>query len=659
MGNTHTKFQQFEAIDFDTWKQEAEKVLKGRPFEKLLTKTYENIIVKPLYTKDDLEHTGIKNSVPGTSPFMRGTDPLGYISTPWFISQKLNQDDLKSFNLDARRELENGQTVLHLDLSNSDSQKGMSLTTMDDLRAAFSQIPLTEVPLLINAGISSLPFLALFSQYFKEEKNDLSQLTGTIGMDPLNSLVKEGYLPYDLSSLLDVIAFVTHWSKEHTPALRTIIVSSEAYHNGGANAVSELAYTLAAGTEYVNQCLERGLTIHEIARKMAFSFSVGSDFFMEIAKLRAARVIWATIIEAFGGNEEDQKIWIHAQTSTYTKTYYDPYSNMLRSTVEALAGVISGINSLHVTPFNEPHGEVSSLSRRIARNTQLILKEEAFLTQIADPAGGSWYVESLTSELADEAYSLFQAVELHGGLLASLKQGKIQKNIKETAEKRKRSLNLRKDKIVGTNMYVNLDEEFKQHGDTNDDNEVTRDTELLEDLFKSIYTQVPVSDISIEQLMKSIKLVKDPLSIEPIEQHRLTEQFEELRKNAEHYSRKMGTQPKVNLILLGELPSYKARADFAKGFFEAGGFGLVTLTEDEFIEGKELETSACVVCGNDQSYQDRLNVVTSHIEKICPTGVFYLVSKPSDLYSKYQFIHQGTNCYETLRSLQQKMGVIN
>ncbi|TGU94552.1 methylmalonyl-CoA mutase, partial [Mesorhizobium sp. M00.F.Ca.ET.186.01.1.1] len=217
----------------------------------------------------------------------------------------------------------------------------------------------------------------------------------------------EGQLPYSLDTAFDAMAKMTSWASQHAPKLKTILVQGNPYCESGGHAVAELAFSLATGVEYIQAMLDRGLSIEEVAGRMQFSFAVGSDVFMEIAKLRAVKMLWANIVDAYGGSVETQKIAIHARTAAWTKTVCDPYVNMLRATTEAFSAIVGGVDSLHVSAFDEAIRPANEFSRRIARNTQIILEQEAHLAKVVDPAGGSWYVEWLTDELAKKAWELF------------------------------------------------------------------------------------------------------------------------------------------------------------------------------------------------------------------------------------------------------------
>lgn len=277
-------------------------------------------------------------------------------------------------------------------------------------------------------------------------------------MDPLGQLARDGRLPRDLDGIHDVMAQLTAWAQANAPQLQTITVQGNPYHNGGASATQELAFALATAVEYLRAMQARGLSVDDAAPRFRFALSIGSNFFMEIARLRAARLLWAKIVQAFGGNAESQKMRIHARTSAWNQTVYDPHVNLLRGTTEAFSAVVGGCDSLHISPFDELVRVPDDFSRRVARNTHTVLSEETHITHTVDPAGGSWYVETLTDAVARQTWAIFQEVEKQGGMTKTLLAGWPQSQIADTAAKRAANIAKRKDIFVGTNMYPNMKE---------------------------------------------------------------------------------------------------------------------------------------------------------------------------------------------------------
>jgi methylmalonyl-CoA mutase len=670
------KQQLFPIPSFEEWKQEVEKSLKGKPFEKLYSATYEKITIKPIYTRHDIESLAHVEQYPGFPGYVRGTKPNGYIREPWKVSQEISASSPKEWNEIVKHDLERGQTEIHIALE----RLGFPVTSLDDIEAMFSGISLDKYSLRVDAGAQTLSFLALFAAYLQKQQISFDAVHGTIGMDPVGALAEKGQLSTSLAVLYDVMADVTKWANENMPDVKTVIVRGEPYHNGGANAIQELAFAFATAVEYINECLDRGLAIDDIAPRIQFSFAIGSNFFMEIAKLRAARLVWSNIVQAFGGSESSQKIAMHARTSYFTKTVYDPYVNMLRATAEAFAATIGGADSLHVSPFDEAIGRADEFSRRIARNTQLILLEEAHIANVIDPAGGSYYVETLTAQVAEETWKLFQQIEEKGGMVKALQDGFVQAEVENVAEQRRNNVKKRKEKIVGTNFYANLAEEPVQKANENDEKQLSSLTLNEENVaqlqagFREkrwIETAIFMTArrATAQEIEEALKADGAPVNVEPIKQWRLAEPFEQLRKASEAHSQKHGARPTVHLINIGSIPNYKARADFITGFFEAGGVAVDKSegyhTAEEAVSGAlEANGTHYIICGSDESYTDIVPAIAKALKQANANVKLYVAGKQApDVEQSFVqagvdgFIHVGSNCYETIVSFMKEMGV--
>ncbi|MBU8904988.1 acyl-CoA mutase large subunit family protein [Desertibacillus haloalkaliphilus] len=688
------QFWEFPIPTYEEWRKVTEKSLKGASFEKkLITKTYEGIDLQPMYRDEDLPDQENLSQLPGHRPYTRGTQVT---EKAWEVAQEIAVSTPIAFNEVSRHDLSKGQTVLNIRLdkvtragknANEDQENvgvdGLSVSTLADVKQALSNIDLGSVPVHIDSGEVSVPILTLVAAYLQEQK--VKEVKGCIGMDPIAELVSTGSLSYDLDTAYDLMADVTAWAKQQAPELQTILVKGHPYHDGGGSAVEEVAYALATATEYVAALQERGMDVNDIAPRIRFSFSIGSDYFIEVAKLRAARTLWSTIVKAFVGNKEAQKMIIHGRTSAWTKTVYDPYVNMLRGTSEAFAAAVGGVDSLHVSPFDEPIQKSTAFSRRIARNTQIILQQEAHITKTADPAGGSWYVEVLTDELANKIWSVFQDIEATGGIIQALQSGQPQAKVAEVREKRAKNIEHRKDKFVGTNMYANMTEKPVNIKPEDDQSAIANHIAAVEQAGR-VYNLVEVKQATgtdrIEQAIRAAKegatiadlaeaLGKTTNSIEvtAIPQGRGAEKFEQLRKKTEEMYEKTGKRPQVFLANLGPIPSHKARADFITGFFEVGGFEVIK--NDGFDQANEaaeaaLEANAeiVVICGKDESYQEMVAPITKQVKESKSETSVFLAGKPSEedraLFEAAGldgFIHIGSNCYEVLAKLQQEKGV--
>ena len=394
---------EFTPPTYEEWKEACITLLKGAPFDKkMYTKTYEGITFDPMYFRKDTEDILPKGEFPGMGDYLRGAQPSGYVGKPWGIAQSCDETLPKENNELLRHEQEKGSTVynIRLDRATLDAKdvrkaetpgdEGVSLTTLEDVHTLLEGLKLDKFPLYIYAGASALPMLSLVAGALKSSGQDLKQLKGFVGASPLGALAEEGGLPAPLEKYYDEMAEAAKWAKENAPGLKTVFVRSDVFSRGGCNDVQESAYTLATAVSYLRALLDRGLDIEEAAQQIVFGFSMGANFFLQIAKLRALRPLWAQIVEAFGGSQEARRMHIHGRPALFFKTVYDPYVNMLRNTTEIFSGVVGGIDSFESSPFDEPIRKGDEFSRRIARNVQIILQEEFGLLQPIDPAGRCW-----------------------------------------------------------------------------------------------------------------------------------------------------------------------------------------------------------------------------------------------------------------------------
>lgn len=703
-------FTAFPRPTYEAWRQAAEKALKGKSFEEtLVTRTYEDILLQPIYMPESIESLPhVTSMLPGMAPYGRGTHTLGYIQKTWDVAQELVADTPQTCNQIVKQDIKRGQTMIHIvldtrtclgmdtDQAQSGARNGLSLCTREDVKQTFEGINLEQFPILIQSGVSAQSILALLVAVLREQGLSEEALHGCIGMDPLGLWIKEGTLPYSLEGVYDAMSQMTLWASHHAPALQTVLVQGHPYHDGGGNAVHELAFSLATGTAYIRAMQEREIDIDVIAPRIRFSFSLGSNFFMEIAKLRAARILWTKIVTAFGGSEASAKMIMHGRTSYWTKTVYDPYVNMLRTTTEAFAGVIGGVDSLHASPFDEAIGEADEFSRRIARNTQLLLKEEAHLGKTIDPAGGSWYIEVLTDQLARKAWELFQHIEAKGGMVRALEDGIPQQHIAELACTRKQNIGFRKERIVGTNIYANMKEKPLLRASVD---EKVRDKKRMTDLaiFRSSIDadahrialdvlrgakgehamEAAVEAARVGATVGDItKAVQERQTggcpiISKIHIHRGAEPFEQLRAASDAYMERTGMRPQVFLANMGPIPRYKPRADFTTGFFEAGGFDV--LGNNGFAHPQEavrVAAASCasivVICSSDDLYPEIVPELARTLRQVKPACTILLAGSPSaEQWKIYKdagvddVIHMQSNCYEMLLSLQKQKGIIS
>lgn len=663
------KFSEFPVPTYEQWREVTEKSLKGKPFDTLLTKLLDDIVLQPMYQERDIVDRRIKNDEPGQFPFTRGTSSD---VKPWKVSQELSAKTPVQLNEILRYDLERGQNVYHVVFQEAvkrgafpdRDEEGYKTPLVDkeDVETIFSGLDVSAYPLHIDAGEVSLPMLAALSSFANEKA-----LTGIVASDPIHQLAKNGTLSYPLERAFDHMAEAVRWAKDHAPELKTVLVQTEAYHNGGASPAVELAVALSTGVAYVKALLDRGIDVDDAGRSLAFTFSLGSEFFTELSKIRVARTLWAAVMKEFGASENGQKMYIHARTSSFTKTKDDVYVNILRGTIEAFAGAASNVDSLHVTPFDEAVQEPTSFSRRIARNTSLILQEESHIDKTIDPAGGSWYVEHLTDELAQKAWEKFQEIEREGGIIAALEKGTVQAWVDEAWNVRIRDVKQRKQVIVGVNQYVNLEEKFFHVCENEDDGlrmkyyetvdekranaKAAPSSRSFDDVAKLVNENVPFARIH-ESLGAN---AKETLTVKPIPKRRLAEPFEQLRAR----TKQLGTTPTVYLIGLGKLADYKARADFISGFFWAGGFHVKTGEGDEALtEAKNYDL--VVLCGKDDAYVEQAIPIVEKVKAQNDRCKCFVAGRQDEAFQQAleragvdDFIHVKTNVYDFLTEVQE------
>ncbi len=494
----------------------------------------------------------------------------------------------------------------------------------------FTKTPegITIEPLYTKANLAKVPFLGSLpgeAPYVRGTKASNNWeiysegCSSAKGIDPIYRLVR-GHLVKPFEETLKEIATAD-----------VVRVSAALYHNAGGNAVQELAFALATGVEYLRQGEKLGVDIDKMAQKLIFSFAMGSDFFMAIAKLRAARLLWTKIVAACGGNEASQKMKIYATTSRWNQSKLDPYVNMLRDTTEALSAVCGGADIINVNPFDYVVREPDDFSKRIARNIQLILKEECHFDHVVDPAGGSYYVETLTAQIADAAYAIFQQIEKEGGMIAALKAGIPQKQVKAVAADKAKQVAQRRLQIVGVNVTANATE-------------------------KPLEGKAPKACGEGETHI--------PSGIETLEPVRGSEPFENLRAAVSASSKK-----NVFLANMGPLRQHKARADFSTGFFQAGGYAVLEnrgfKTVEEAAEAaKASGASVAIICSTDDTYPEIVPALAPKLKELGLTVI--LAGAPADDALKAtftgagvdEFIHIRANCFQVLSGIATKLGIL-
>ncbi len=458
------------------WKELASKQLKGKDPESLAWQTAEDIAIKPLYTAADMESLEYTDTMPGMSPYVRGPQATMYAGRPWTIRQYAGFSTAEESNAFYRKALAaGGQGVSvafdlathrgydsdHPRVTGDVGKAGVAIDSVEDMKILFDGIPLDKVSVSMTMNGAVLPVLAGYIVAAEEQGVSQEQLAGTIQNDILKEFMVRNTYIYPPAPSMKIIGDIIAYCSSNMPRFNTISISGYHIQEAGANAALELAYTLADGKEYIRTAIAAGLGIDDFAPRLSFFWGIGMNFYMEIAKMRAARMLWARIVAEFDPqNPKSSMLRTHSQTSGWSLTEQDPYNNVVRTTIEAMAAVFGGTQSLHTNALDEAIALPTEFSARIARNTQLIIQEETGITKVVDPWGGSYMMESLTQDIADKAWELILEVEEAGGMAKAIETGMPKLKIEEAAAKKQARIDRGEDVIVGVNKYrVDNDEE--------------------------------------------------------------------------------------------------------------------------------------------------------------------------------------------------------
>ncbi len=454
---------------FQEWEARAEQELRGKPLDELTWVSPEGIPIKPLYTMDDLDDIAHVASMPGAAPFMRGPRSTMYTNRAWTIRQYAGFSTAEESNAFYRQNLAAGQKGLsvafdlathrgydsdHPRVAGDVGMAGVAIDSVEDMKILFDGIPLDEMSVSMTMNGAVLPVLAGYVVAAEEQGVAQKDLSGTIQNDILKEFMVRNTFIYPPENSMRVVADIIGYTAEHMPRFNSISISGYHMQEAGANAVQEVAFTLADGIEYVRAALATGQEIDKFAPRLSFFFCIGMNFFMEIAKLRAARILWHELMSQFNPqNPASLMLRTHCQTSGVSLQEQDPYNNVVRTTIEAMAAVLGGTQSLHTNALDEAIALPTPFSARIARNTQIILAEESQITRTVDPLGGSYYVESLTNSIVQHARKLIAEVEELGGMTKAVVSGMPKQRIEEAAAQRQARIERGEDVIVGVNKY--------------------------------------------------------------------------------------------------------------------------------------------------------------------------------------------------------------
>jgi methylmalonyl-CoA mutase len=622
--NKQALFPEFPPVTREEWEARIREDLAGADYEKkLVWNTYEGIRVQPYYRQEDLEELEYLNTAPGMFPFLRG---LAADENHWEIRQEVKVNEPDEAGRKALEMLEKGADAICFD---------MRSLKKENLASAFRKIitsyPLKENRIHFRAGNDSSLLLALLLEEGEKRKMKAGQMRASFDIDPLNDLATLGCYVPDEKQSFSLLPPMVQKVSGFNGAIQVITIHGSTFINAGSSIVQELAFSLAMANEYLSRLTGEGLIVDQLAPLIQFELAMGSNYFIEIARLRAARQLWSAIVQAYQPSSPmSAAMNIHAVTSGWNKTIYDPNVNMLRATTEAMAAALGGAGAITVYSYDAHYREPAPLSERFARNSQIILKKEAYLDKVADPAAGSYYIESLTDSISGEVWKLFIEVEKRGQFSGAFLAGFIQKQVEATAQAKEMNIIHRKDSLVGTNQYPNNKERMVPSIQPSGSGTTTTTGEKI--------------------------------LARPLKSFRGARAFEELRLHTELRGEKV---PVVFLFTYGNASMSRARAGFATNFFGCAGFEIIDnpgfrSLEEGVVAVLSQKPDITVLCSADEDYPA---IVPSLVEKIGKKTILVVAGYPKDTVEQlkqagiHHFIHVRSNIIESLSFFQQEIGM--
>ncbi|MDE5941106.1 MAG: methylmalonyl-CoA mutase small subunit [Muribaculaceae bacterium] len=617
--NKEKLFTQFPPVSYETWRAKVDADLKGVPFDKkLVWRTNEGFNVQPMYQRGDIADLKTTDTLPGEFPYVRGTRA----DNNWLTRQEILPSDAAEANKVALDVLGKGVNSLGFNLAE---------TTSEAIAAALEGIDLEKVEVNFKSCPRKALALAEVLVAYLKKVGAEKTFRGSIDYNPFKRAFRHGtdvdaaVVVADAKALLSAVKDV--------PGLRCLGVDSVMFNNSGAYIFQELGYALAWGAEWLTLLTEAGVPADEVAARVKFNMGISSNYFMELAKFRAARMMWAQIVEQYKPESKDAcKMMAHAITSRFNQTIYDAHVNLLRSQTEAMSAALAGVDSITVTPFDVPYKTPDEFSERIARNQQLLLKEESHLDKVVDPAGGSYYVETLTVSLAQEAWKLFIEVEDKGGFVACVNSGDIQKAVNESSVKRHQDMARRKEILLGTNQFPNFNEMAAGK---------------IENMASACGKEA-----------SSCGCAKEGDSAKVLRTERQASDFEALRLATEHAE----NRPKAFMLTIGNLAMRLARAQFSSNFFGCAGYEILdnigfNTVEEGVAAAMEKGADIVILCSSDDEYAQ---YAPEAFKLLDGRAEFVVAGAPActeDLKALgiENFIHVRSNVLETLQQFNQRL----
>ena len=610
-------FEQFPPVTTAEWKAKVEADLKGAPFDKkLVWRTNEGFNLQPMYRSEDIADLATTDSLPGEYPYLRGTRT----DNDWLIRQQIEAATTEEANKVALDAVSKGVTSLGFHVSEP---------TVETLRVLLEGVDLKKIE--VNFGCclkKALPLVEALAAYAKEQGVE-KELRGSVDFNPFKKPLRKSVAmePANVSAM--AVALIA--AAKELPGLKVLAVDSVMLANAGAYIFQELGYALAWGASWMTLLTDAGVKADEAAARIKFNMGVSSNFFMELAKFRAARMMWAQIVARYGADKDACKMNAHAATSRYNQTLYDAHVNLLRSQTEAMSAALAGVDSITVTPFDVPYKTPDEFSERIARNQQHLLKEESHLDKVVDPAGGSYYVETLTVSLAKEAWKLFLDTEEKGGFLACCNDGEVAKTVRESSEKRHTDVARRKEILLGTNQYPNVNEMAAGK---------------IETLNGALPCGCHHTDSACEE---------NPAGLPS---KRAASDFEALRLATEAAS----NRPKVFMLTIGNLAMRLARAQFSTNFFGCAGYEIIDNlgfnTVEEGVDAALAKGADIVVlCSSDDEYAELAPAAFKYLDGRAEFVVAGAPACMDDLKAAgiNEFVHVRCNVLDTLKAFNDRL----
>ncbi|WP_088342810.1 MULTISPECIES: methylmalonyl-CoA mutase family protein [Rhodomicrobium] len=666
----------FPGVSFADWQRAALKALRGGALGELNSALYEGIEAAPLYTAADGGEAARLSGQLGASPFIRG-ERRPATERPWSIIQFLDHLDIAEANRQLKEDIAGGAKCFWLQFGGQIPYGGATIGArrVETLEKVFSGVALDEIGILISGGFDAIAGTGLMAALVEKRGTPPARLKGSAGLDPLSLYAASGSVPAERERALSEAVDVATYLREKSYGWRPFLVSDRAWHQAGGSAREELAFSLAAAVAYWQALIDAGWPLDEAADAIGFSLTADTDIFVAIAKFRAMRALWARVTEAAG--IKPRRAPLIAAMSFRAITERDPHVNLLRATAAAFGAGVGGADAVLLIPFNTRHGTPDAFARRLARNTQLVLQEEAYIGRVADAAGGSWYVESLTHQLAAAAWGEFRAVEATGGLLAALEAGLVERKLTDVLLRRSANLARNRDKITGVSSYPNLAEEpiFSRPEDLaidlaalDEEGEVPQLPPAGKGKRFGAIVAAAANGATLKGLERACENLLERFDFIPPTADRTAEAFEQLRAASDRAMSRVRARPPIFLANLGALADYNARAGWAKNFFAAGGIeafdegGFTDLAKLTRAFQRSPAPSVCI-CASDKTLAAMPGVAAAL--KGAGAVAVYLAAEPSalamladaDKRAIDRIVHDGCNMLKMLTELHHIMRV--